>query len=432
MSALLTPGVERKLTIDRLGGLGDGVATLDGVSVYIPYTLPQETLRAEIAAVQGGGVVRAVLREVLNPSPERQLPACPHFTQCGGCNLQHLSPKAYSGFKLQAMQAIAARLGITPEALQPLYTVGAGSRRRVELKVSVTKGEVKLGFLAAHSHQLVEITACPVAEPAISALLTPLRDCLAALKQASRIVSVQLTALSAGVDMLLLAREHVKPADAERLRGFAAGFGLIRLVVQQEQEVQTQRVLYGSAPLMALGGVELELPVGTFLQASSIAQTKMTELVQEALKDCRRVADLYAGCGAYSLPLVAQGLQVHAFEGAEPMAVALENTCRRFGLERTLQVERRDLVARPLSADELNIYDGAVINPPRNGALPQVRQLAASGLRRVVMVSCNPATFERDMSVLLQGGFTVASLTAIDQFYWSHHLELVAILQRNL
>lgn len=427
MSAPVTLGVECEFTIQRLGGLGDGVATLEGQPVYIPYTLPQERVCAEIVSVQGG-VMRAALREMLEPSPERQPPACVHFTQCGGCSLQHLSRAAYTRFKSQTVEALAARLGIAPELVQPLYAVGAGSRRRVELKVSVAKGQVKLGFLAAHSHQLVDVTMCPVAEPTISDLLDRLRTCLAVLKHPSRIVSVHITSLPAGVDMLLLVRERLKPVDTETLRAFASSCGLLRLVVQQEEAAQT---LYGAAPQLALGGMELELPAGAFLQASSKAQSKMTDLVLEGLEGCKRVADLYAGCGAYSLPLVAQGVQVHAFEGAEPMVVALENTCRRYGLEQRLQTVLRDLVAHPLLTHELAGYDGAVINPPRGGALPQVQQLAASGLRRLVMVSCNPATFERDMAVLTAQGFGVASLSAIDQFYWSHHLELVAILHKK-
>lgn len=427
MSAPVTLGVEREFTIQRLGGLGDGVAVFEGQPVYIPYTLPQEKLRAEIVGVQGG-VMRAALRDVLEPSPERQPPACQHFTQCGGCSLQHLSPAAYTRFKSQTVQALAARLGIAPEVVQPLYAVGAGSRRRVELKVSVAKGQVKLGFLAAHSHHLVDVTMCPVADPAISALLVPLRACLATLKHPSRILSAQLTALAAGVDMLLLVRERLKPVDIETLRAFASSCGLLRLVVQQEEAAQT---LHGAAPQLALGGMELELPSGAFLQASSKAQSAMTALVLEGLQGCERIADLYAGCGAYSLPLVAQGAQVHAFEGAEPMVVALENTCRRYGLEQRLQTQQRDLVTHPLPVRELVGYDGAVINPPRGGALPQVQQLAASGLRKLVMVSCNPVTFERDMAVLISQGFVVASLTAIDQFYWSHHLELVAILHKK-
>lgn len=426
MPNALRPGDVFTLTITRLGGLGDGVGEHNGYFVYVPFALPGERVRAEVTSTKGKEC-RVKLLETEKTSPDRQAPPCSYFGQCGGCSLQHLSPQAYRRFKMAQMEALLARLGVAREALREMVEVGAGGRRRAELKVQVHKGEVALGFYAARSHDLVDVNDCPVLEEGLSALIVPLKHAIASLKQSGNVLGVKLTGTEAGVAVLMNLRQPPKPADKEKLAAFAQAQGLAQLA--WETEAGAQR-LYGGELQLRLGEALVEIPSRAFLQASAAAQAAITSIVTEHLASCRHIADLYAGCGTYSFPLVAAGAKLHAFEGDAAMVAAMENACRRYGLEESLQVAQRDLFAAPLAALQLAGFDGAVINPPRNGALPQAEALAASNLRRVAMVSCNPASFERDARALLASGFHLQTLTPIDQFHWSAHLELVACFRR--
>ena len=151
----------------------------------------------------------------------------------------------------------------------------------------------------------------------------------------------------------------------------------------------------------------------------------MSARVSQHASKASRVMDLYSGCGTYSLPLLAAGKIVHAVEGSQEMVAALHNAARKTAPER-IHSSVRDLYRDPVKTEELNRFDAVVINPPRNGALPQCEAIAKSTVPLVIMVSCNPATFARDAAALIKGGYRLESATPIDQFLWSHHLELIA------
>jgi 23S rRNA (uracil1939-C5)-methyltransferase len=147
--------------------------------------------------------------------------------------------------------------------------------------------------------------------------------------------------------------------------------------------------------------------------------------VQHALGPQKKVVDLFAGCGTFTLPL-AEGAEVHAVEGEAAMLIALEKAARQTeGLKR-VTVEARDLFRRPLEPDEFKGVTGVVIDPPRAGAEAQVRSLAVTKLPVIAMVSCNPITFARDAKTLISAGYLLDWVQVVDQFRWSAHVELVA------
>ena len=192
---------------------------------------------------------------------------------------------------------------------------------------------------------------------------------------------------------------------------------------QKQSEPET---LYDSgAALVCFGGQHVALPVGAFLQASEAGEAALVEEVLAGLSGCKRVADLYSGCGTFSFPLAGQGAFVTSFEGDSTMITALNDVAHD-----AVKGQVRDLFNNPLSAKELNAFDGLVINPPRNGALPQMQQIAKSQVSRVVMVSCDPATFKRDACCLLDEGYTLERIVPVDQFTWSRHLEVVGVFSR--
>ncbi len=363
-------------------------------------------------------------------STELQTPPCAHFGECGGCTLQHLAPDAYVAFKRHYIARMLEFLKVAPQVIKPLLESGAGSRRRAEFTVKVHKGEVSLGFLKNKSHELVDVRQCPVLEPALERFLPTLKGQIVAMRKPSMIARVHLTLLDAGIDMLLSLHAPLKPGDRQGWVEFSQASPIVRLAVRHGEDYPL--ILHDTEQaVIHHGGVAVTLPAGAFCQASAAAEGMMKTLVSEALRNCSSVIDLYAGCGTFSFPLAAGGRRVTAVEGSQEMISAMYNAMCAAGLERYMTAETRDLFFSPVPAAQLAAYEGIVINPPRNGALPQVKQIAASGVERVVMVSCNPATFQRDADCLLQAGYRLAELTPVDQFTWSRHLELVAVFRKE-
>jgi 23S rRNA (uracil1939-C5)-methyltransferase len=424
-----------RLTIHAMGGLGDGIASHEGQQVFVPFACVGDEVRVALSASgKPGQPLRAELLEVVKPSPKRQPAPCRHFGTCGGCALQHMKPDAYRQFKQQFLRKLLDDMGVDPAIILPMVEVGAQSRRRAEFKISVRKGVVKMGFFASQSHRLVPLEECQICDPRLMALLPIFQACLAGLKKPGRILALHVTLLEAGVDATLMVSKSLTEGDRQSIRQFARSNPLVRVSEQHSgegQELLSPRILHDTQQAkISLGGVSVALPVGAFLQATEAGQEAITRQVLQHLQGCKAVLDLYAGCGTYSFPLAGQVERVSAFEASVEMIAAMHNALMGQGLEGRMQASARDLVQSPLAVQELQGFDGMVINPPRSGALPQVKMIARSQLPRLVMVSCNPLTFQRDATILLNSGYRLTELLPIDQFYWSSHLELVASFEK--
>ena len=236
-------------------------------------------------------------------------------------------------------------------------------------------------------------------------------------------VAFTLTQSSGGVDV---AASGGKPVDGPlriALSTLVEKFQLARLSWDGEQIAQRQ------PPLQTFGKASVLPPPGAFLQATADGEAALLRAVRAAVGPAKHVADLFAGCGTFALPL-AETAEVHAVEGDAAMLAALDRGWRHaIGLKR-VTTEPRDLFRRPLLPDELKSYDAVVIDPPRAGAEAQMIELARSGISRVAAVSCNPVTFARDAKILTDAGFTLAEVALVDQFRWSPHVELVARFAR--
>jgi 23S rRNA (uracil1939-C5)-methyltransferase len=178
-----------------------------------------------------------------------------------------------------------------------------------------------------------------------------------------------------------------------------------------------------------MGKASVLPPSGAFLQATEAGEAALVAAMQEAVAGAKRVADLFAGCGTFALPLAAQA-EVHAVEGEAEMLKALDAGWRFATGLKTVSTEARDLFRRPLVPLELKQYDAVVIDPPRAGAAAQMSEIAASNIRLVGAVSCNPISFARDAKTLIDAGFTLDWVQPVDQFRWSGHVELAAKFSR--
>ena len=410
-------GPELEVEIGRLGAGGDGVADGPDGPIYVPFTLPGERVR--IALEQGED--RAALLEVIEPSPDRVAPICRYFGMCGGCALQHMERGAYLSWKREQVVAALLARGLSAE-VEKVRPVPLASRRRAALALGRTKDGVALGYRRARSHDLMEIAACPVLIPRISDRLSKLKTALAPLLGGKREARVTMTETGSGLDILL---EGVRPAPAAfgAFAAKAAALGVTRLTADGES------VTLGGTPEVDLSGVRVKLPPGAFLQASREAEGEMVALVRDGVDGAKRIADLFAGLGTFTLAL-ARSAAVDAYEADEAALAALAEAVRMTPKLKPVKTFTRDLFRSPLGAKELQAYDAVVFDPPRAGASAQAEALAKSRVKRLVAVSCNPGTLARDLRILVDGGYRIARVVPVDQFLFSPHIEVVAHLVR--
>lgn len=405
-----------RLTIESLGAQGDGVAQTERGPVFVPFTLPGEVVNAAIERD------RATLMAVLEPSPLRVEPPCRHFGDCGGCSLQHLEDEAYRAFKVERVAAPLRRERIDL-ALGQLRSCTPDSRRRVVLSGKSAGAGVILGYHRMQSADIVDISECRIALPSIVAALPMLRELATLVAQTTKPFHISVTSTFTGLDVAF--------ADSGKLpdgiRRIAANFALREKIARLS--IDGEIVVEPHKPVIHFGDVAVTPPPGGFLQAVKSAEENMVEIVSSHLANAKRVADLFAGSGAFSLRL-ARSSEVHAVEGEAAALAALDRGFRfGAGLKRVTQ-EKRDLFRRPLNFKELNAFDGVVFDPPRAGADDQSKQIARSDVPLVAAVSCNPTTLARDLRILIDGGYTLKSVTPVDQFLWSPHVEAVALLEK--
>ena len=408
--------MSERLQIEKLGAQGDGVATTPKGQVFVPFALPGETVTVEIKGQ------RASLLEVNEPSPLRVAPKSVHFGRCGGCSIQHLAPEAYADWKREKVVRALAMAGVEAE-VDALVVSPPASRRRVTLSAQRIGGRVQLGFNAAYSHDIVEIQECAVAAPQIVAALPELRQLATLLASGPKPFRLTVTYTRTGLDIAAEDVGKIDEGKRRRLVEFCLGKGFARLSSEGETIIEREK------PVVMFGNVPVTIPPGGFLQATEHAEHVMASLVQEHLAGAKYVADLFAGSGTFALRL-ATASRVHAVESGGTALAALNEAAKRASGLKPVVAEKRDLFRRPLTAKELAAFDGLAFDPPRAGAEAQCEQIARSTVRRVAAVSCNPGTLARDLAILTQGGYRVTRVVPVDQFLWTSHVEVVALLEK--
>ncbi|NMG38878.1 RNA methyltransferase [Chelativorans sp. ZYF759] len=405
-----------RLTVQRLGAQGDGIADTPRGPVFVPFALPGETVTAAI------NKDRADLIAVIEASPQRVEPTCRHFGTCGGCELQHLEEGAYRTFKRETVVTALRQRSLDVD-VEGLIACPPASRRRVTWTALRTEAGMQLGYRKALSHEIVDIEEDPIAVPAIEGAIDLVRELAGVVCATHDAFRLAISATASGLDIAVSGAGEMSAARRQKATQFAIAKRLARLSFEGEIVVEPQK------PQILIDDIAVNLPPGGFLQAVEVAELAMADLVTAHLRKAKKVADLFAGIGTFALRL-ARHSSVHAVEGEAAALAALDRAFRHAAGLKTITSERRDLARRPLTWKELNGFDGLVFDPPRAGAEDQARQIARSDIRYVAAVSCNPATLARDLSILVEGGYRLISVTPIDQFLWSHHVEAVALLEK--
>lgn len=418
-------GRQVELTVEEIGGRGDGYAKVDGRPLFVPLTVPGDRVKARVVSEAAAGF-RGELVELLSPGPARAEPPCPHFGACGGCALQMLEEQAYLAWKEAQVDKALSHAALSPLERLPMIRTPPRSRRRVSLAAQRRGREIIVGYRQRLSHRVVPIESCLLLQPALENLLAPLVDLLRETGFAAG--DIVATACETGVDLALGGLEASDLELRERLAAFAEAQDLARLSLLDEQGGYEPLVVRRS-PQVHFGDVPVTVPPGVFLQASKAGEDALTAAITaEIAGDAHRIAELFCGAGSFTFPLSRFG-RVDAFEADQAALAALDGAVRTNGLSGRITAQQRDLYRQPLRASELAAYSAVVFDPPRAGAKDQAAQIAQSGVPLVVAVSCNPATFARDVRLLVDGGYRLAKLATLDQFPWSPHVELVGVLR---
>ena len=410
------------LIISRVGGQGDGIAETPAGPVFAPLTLPGETVRAE---VRDG---RAEVVEIVAASPDRIEPVSPHYGDCGGCSLQHWASGPYLEWKRDQVRFALAREGIEA-GIEPTVAVPPGTRRRLALHARRgPDGKAILGFKARKSWRLVEVRACPVADPRLVAAipaLTRLAEAFLEHPKSAPTLHVTWTLTGLDVDVTGVERRSGGLSGDARTSAIQAAVSadLARLSLAGDTLVMSRQ------PVVAFGPAAVPLSAGGFLQAVPEAEAALVSRAVEAVRGSKKIADLFCGAGTFTFPLATVAPVLAADASAAGIAALKAGVGSAKGLK-PITAEARDLFRRPLAPYDLRGCDAVVLDPPRAGARDQTAQLPGTKAHTVVYVSCNPVTFARDARVLIDAGFRLECVTPVDQFLWSAHVELVGVFRR--
>jgi len=408
------------LAIASMGHRGDGIAEARDPAVYVPYTLPGETV--EVEAVPGHPDRRR-LPAVKLPSPERIAPVCPHFGTCGGCAVQHWSFASYRAWKRGLVIEALAQAGLNAPVGDLIDAHGEGRRRAVFHARSRDRDILEVGFAASRSHRIVDVDRCPVLSPALDGAIDAAWDLAETVKHKGKPLDIQVTATEVGLDVDLRGSGPLPPEAMSRLARAADAHRLARLT--RHGELVGQRAV----PVVRVGKAVVPLPPGAFLQATAEGEASLARLVCAHVAEARNIADLFCGIGPFALRL-AERARVTAADSDAGAVAALGAAAKTTPGLKPVATERRDLYRRPFAEPELEPFDAVVFDPPRQGALAQAQKLARCDVPFVIAVSCNAATFARDVRVLVDGGYRLEAVTPVDQFRYTPHVEIVARLAR--
>ena len=404
------------LTIERINHEGLGVAHCNDFPIFIDNALPDEVIKIKITEIFSGYAFAKNL-EIITPSKFRDIPACEYFLKCGGCQLQHF--KLYGQYKFSMVDRALKEI-IADGVLHPITTISHNSRRRASFKIK----DYKLSFNKRKSNEVVTIYNCFLLNNEINNLITPINDLLKKVRLDT--TALNITNSDTGIELLFFGNKKLELEHYSILSNFANQFDIAR-VAWQINKSSPFTVIQRRNVQLIFNDIAINLPINSFLQVSKESSILMSEIILSYL-DTSKVLELYCGCGSFTIP-VSFKTNVYAVEGSDLAIHSLEGAAKKYKLP--IKTLMQDLYQNPLSYDVINNYTQVIINPPRNGATPQIKQISkALSVKKVVLVSCSLNNFIRDAKILLEANFKITDIHLVDQFLYTNQVELIAIFQK--
>lgn len=416
------------ITVDvtDLDPFGQGVARHDGKALFIPGLLPDE--RAEITLTEEKRqYARGQVKRRLNDSPQREKPRCPHFGACGGCQQQHASIALQERSKSNAL----ARL-LKHDVNEVIADKPWGYRRRARLSLNYQPktARLEMGFRKANSSDIVDVKQCPILVPRLEALLPEVRKCLSDLQGARHLGHVELVLANSGPLMVLRHTAPLSAKDREKLERFSHSHEL-DLYLAPQSEILEQ--LSGETPWYDSDGLRLTFSPRDFIQVNDGVNQQMvaTALDWLDIQPDDRVLDLFCGMGNFTLPLAKRAHSVVGVEGVAALVEKGRDNAIHNGLQNVTFFHENleeDVTQQPWAAHG---FDKILLDPARAGAPGVMQHIIKLAPKRVVYVSCNPATLARDSEALLAAGYQIQRLAMLDMFPHTGHLESMALFEHN-
>ncbi|EPX2740629.1 23S rRNA (uracil(1939)-C(5))-methyltransferase RlmD [Klebsiella aerogenes] len=415
------------VTVNDLDPFGQGVARHQGKALFIPGLLPQE--QAEVVLVEDKKqYARAQVKRRLNDSPQRVAPRCPHFGVCGGCQQQHASIELQQQSKRAALSRLMKRDVDDIIAAEPW---GYRRRARLSLNYQPKTQQLQMGFRKANSSEIIDVVQCPVLVPQLEALLPAVRECLTSLQSQRQLGHVELVQADNGPLMVLRHTGALTAADKEKLERFSQTHGLSLYLAPQSEILEHIR---GDEPWYTSDGLRLVFSPRDFIQVNDGVNQKMvrTALAWLDIQPQDRVLDLFCGMGNFTLPLAKAAASVVGVEGVPALVAKGRENAALNGLQNVtfFHENLEEDVTRQAWAK--HGFDKILLDPARAGAPGVMAHIIKLAPRRMVYVSCNPATLARDSEALLQAGYRIQRLAMLDMFPHTGHLESIVLFEREL
>lgn len=415
------------VTVNDLDPFGQGVARHQGKALFVPGLLPQE--QAEVVLVEDKKqYARAQVKRRLNDSPQRVAPRCPHFGVCGGCQQQHASIELQQQSKRAALSRLMKRDVDDIIAAEPW---GYRRRARLSLNYQPKTQQLQMGFRKANSSEIIDVVQCPVLVPQLEALLLAVRECLTSLQSQRHLGHVELVQADNGPLMVLRHTAALTAADKEKLERFSQTHGLSLYLAPQSEILEHIR---GDEPWYTSDGLRLVFSPRDFIQVNDGVNQKMvrTALAWLDIQPQDRVLDLFCGMGNFTLPLAKAAASVVGVEGVPALVAKGRENAALNGLQNVtfFHENLEEDVTRQAWAK--HGFDKILLDPARAGAPGVMAHIIKLAPRRMVYVSCNPATLARDSEALLQAGYRIQRLAMLDMFPHTGHLESIVLFEREL
>ena len=349
---------------------------------------------------------------------------CRFFPACGGCQLlEDLDDEYKAKKKLLLHDILQSKLALTNDP--NWFWTPDRSRRKIVLQIN---SQNQIGYFASRSRELVEVDSCYISLSEISDLIKPLAKIIKSMP-VKVLKQVIITRFDSGINILLKAQKEISFKEQERLLGFAKDYD-VNLSVQVNQEILPILILRKNQINYPKFKIDLEPDI--FIQANKIGSENILKIIRSSLNGHKNIADLYSGYGAYSFGIIDLATKISSFEYSEKMVNLIKKNSKNLGFIDKLSANHRDLELNPLTSKELKLFNAVIINPPRAGAINQIKEIGKSNIKKIIYVSCSPKSFARDAKILIDSNFHLKNITAIDQFYGSNHIELVAVFNKDL
>jgi 23S rRNA (uracil1939-C5)-methyltransferase len=428
-----------EFTISRISHDGRGLTEWQGKTLFVEGALPGETVSARFV-MEHGRYAEAVVDEVITAAPERTAPLCSHYLLCGGCQLQHMSAQTQLDLKQNAvLEQLQRWAGLTPEQiLPPLASPEGAYRSCARMGIWYEKdGSVTLGFRRRNSKTLTPIAACYVLPEKLNQLLAPLQQWLTHSHTAKAVTHVELLDSQNGGALVL---RHTKSPGERDLQGLRELAQQHNCLIWLDDGSKTLQDLNGQPcdPRLSYYLPEFNLELGyhpqDFMQVNPAVNAQMIAQAIQLLapKKNQRILDLFCGIGNFTLPLAQHCAEVFGVEAVDTMVERGRENATRADISNA-KFMAADLTK--LSAYQLQQrcgkIDGILLDPPRDGAKEIVAHIVELAAKRIVYVSCNPATLARDAKILADNGYKLKTLGVMDMFPHTHHVETMALFVRG-